>query len=48
MKTIKNAKEEMSYVAVCESCGAKYDIADESREVQEGGIHICPECWEEE
>lgn len=29
----------------CEVCHTLYNYSDEPKEVQEGGIHICPECW---
>ena len=31
----------------CESCGSRYHYCDEPAEVQEGGVHICADCWNE-
>ncbi|HBI50252.1 MAG TPA: hypothetical protein DDY21_00160 [Candidatus Moranbacteria bacterium] len=33
---------------VCEECGKIYDYYTEPAEVQQGGTHICAECWAEE
>jgi hypothetical protein len=32
----------------CEACGKTYEYHTEPPDVKEGGIHICPKCWDEE
>ena len=47
IKTMNSKKEEKEMLnpVKCECCGKLYDYYTEPAEVQEGGFHICPECW---
>ena len=48
IKTAKKmTKEQETNLVECECCGGKYEYYTESKVVQEGGTHICPECWDE-
>jgi len=44
-KKYKKEEKEMLNPVKCECCGKLYDYYTEPAEVQEGGFHICPECW---
>lgn len=35
-------------VACCESCGEFFNTVNEPKEVAEGGIYMCEQCWNQE